>query len=307
MWVTALAVLFLGACATKPAPVPEGRSAASEAEQASQQGSSFLWEVTGESGKAYLLGSIHVGSPAMYPMPDAVEQAFAESEVLALEVDIDNMDATSVQAKLLQMAQLPRGRTLSGTLSPERYEAVARVFEQVGVDPRMMEPFRPWFVALTLSLGAIAQAGYSPEFGIDQHFHVRAKERNLPIVELESADFQIDLFSGFDEKTEELFLYSTLLTLATTGADLQRMIDAWRAGDTGRLERIMMESVHQAPETKEVYERINTDRNPGMAEKVEGFLSTGKTHFVVVGSAHLVGEGGVPKLLEKKGLRVVQR
>ena len=43
-----------------------------------------------------------------------------------------------------------------------------------------------------------------------------------------------------------------------------------------------------------------------MAKKVEGYLKTKDVHFVVAGAAHMVGEKGIVKLLEKAGHKVEQ-
>ena len=41
-----------------------------------------------------------------------------------------------------------------------------------------------------------------------------------------------------------------------------------------------------------------------MAEKIEGFLAGGSTHFVAVGAGHLTGETALPALLRQKGYAV---
>jgi uncharacterized protein len=43
-----------------------------------------------------------------------------------------------------------------------------------------------------------------------------------------------------------------------------------------------------------------------MVAKIEGFLKTGQTYFVVVGSGHLVGSKGIVNVLKEKGYMVQQ-
>jgi uncharacterized protein YbaP (TraB family) len=43
-----------------------------------------------------------------------------------------------------------------------------------------------------------------------------------------------------------------------------------------------------------------------MASKIEEFLKTGQTYFVVVGAGHLIGDKGIIELLRRKGYRVQQ-
>jgi len=47
-----------------------------------------------------------------------------------------------------------------------------------------------------------------------------------------------------------------------------------------------------------------TDRNVKMAEKIEGYLASEGTYFVIVGAGHLVGEDSVVSLLQKKNHKV---
>src|SRR5258708_34859742 len=44
-----------------------------------------LWKLSSADSVVYLLGSIHLGLPEMYPLPQAIEAAFAASSVLLVE------------------------------------------------------------------------------------------------------------------------------------------------------------------------------------------------------------------------------
>src|SRR5688572_31823149 len=53
----------------------------------------FLWKVEdGKGASAYLLGSLHVLTADAYPLPAAIDKAFAESKTLVEEVDLDEMN-----------------------------------------------------------------------------------------------------------------------------------------------------------------------------------------------------------------------
>jgi hypothetical protein len=43
-----------------------------------------------------------------------------------------------------------------------------------------------------------------------------------------------------------------------------------------------------------------------MASKIEDFLRTKETYFVIVGAGHLVGEKGILQILKRKGYVVEQ-
>ncbi|MEW6002985.1 MAG: TraB/GumN family protein, partial [Nitrospirota bacterium] len=55
-----------------------------------------------------------------------------------------------------------------------------------------------------------------------------------------------------------------------------------------------------------VYEKLIFERNKNMTTKMEDFLKTEKTYFVIVGAGHLVGDKGILDLFIKKGYSVEQ-
>ena len=55
-----------------------------------------------------------------------------------------------------------------------------------------------------------------------------------------------------------------------------------------------------------IFKRLLDDRNKGMASKIEGYLKTKETYFVVVGAGHLVGDKGIIKMLKERGYSVEQ-
>lgn len=73
---------------------------ADRAQAADDSGKSFFWKVTAPDGAyVYLLGSIHVANKGMYPLPKAVEDAFAESANLVVEANVDD---PTIQVKVQQ-------------------------------------------------------------------------------------------------------------------------------------------------------------------------------------------------------------
>ena len=54
----------------------------------------------------------------------------------------------------------------------------------------------------------------------------------------------------------------------------------------------------------EYVKAMSTDRNVKMTETAKNYLSEGKTGFVVVGLAHVIGEGGIAEALRNEGYSV---
>ena len=45
---------------------------------------SFFWKTESKTAIVYLVGSIHIGRPDMYPLPEFIETAFNKSDYLTL-------------------------------------------------------------------------------------------------------------------------------------------------------------------------------------------------------------------------------
>jgi hypothetical protein len=83
----------------------------------------------------------------------------------------------------------------------------------------------------------------------------------------------------------------------------KRLQQAWISGDTGQMEKIMQE---QTSDAVEFAKAMVEDRNLHMADVAEQFLKGKEKAFVVVGAGHMVGQGGVVRILQKRGYRVEQ-
>ena len=51
----------------------------------------LFWKASSSGNTIYLLGSVHLGTKEMYPLPDYIEKAFQRSSVLIVEVDLNKM------------------------------------------------------------------------------------------------------------------------------------------------------------------------------------------------------------------------
>ena len=267
-------------------------------------GKDFLWKVQSKTTTAYLLGSIHFMKKDIYPLDRRIEDAFDESAVLAVEANINDVSKLDMQA-LMQKAFYPPDDTLEKHISMETYERARKEFGAFGIPAWLINKQKPWFLALTLESMELVKLGFDPDYGVDVHFLSEASGKKK-IKELESVDYQINLLSGFSDGEQEAFLLSTLGGLSSYKKEADKLLDAWISGDAGGMESILRESITEDKQTASVFDKLLYERNRNMVSKIEGYLKTGETHFVVVGAAHLLGEKGIINLLRQKGYQVEQ-
>ncbi len=270
--------------------------------QAGEKGKHFLWRVRTGTSIAYLLGSIHVLRKGFYPLSNEIEDAFAGSSVLAVEANIDDVSGIDM-TKMIGKAMYPPGDSVDKHVSPGTYELLKKELTADGIPIRLVAMQRPWFIAVTLTSYELLKSGFDPAYGIDQHFLSEAKGKK--IVELEGFDYQVDLLSGLPDKEQESFLLSTIHDLHTLDRDADRLIIAWKAGDTDAVEALVANE-GQEKGMAAIYEKVLYERNRTMADKIGGLLRTGRTAFVVVGAGHLVGEKGIVGILRERGYEVDQ-
>lgn len=280
-------VLFLGA---SPAAASEGP----------------FWKVTGPSGTAHLFGSLHFGTPEMYPLGAPVNAAFESADRLVVEIDLNAMDpATMIQWISTEGAYVD-GTTLADHLSPEVWAALRERAQEYGVPLDLLAAQRPWLAAFTLTAIALDRKGFQEGLGVDKHFLTRAKNR-IPVVELEGFDYQMGLLANLSADEQERFLEATIRDLDAESGTFDNIVSAWRRGDAAALDAEINAGWRSDPELGELYALLIDRRNAEMAKKIDSLLKLGGTSFVVVGAAHLVGKGGLAQRLEARGYRVEKR
>jgi hypothetical protein len=266
---------------------------------------SFLWKVRSNSAIVYILGSIHLAKPDMYPLPEKIEKSFAEGGVLALEADPAKAQDDKVLQQMLVSALYQEGETLNEHLSKENYELAEREMEKLGVPMETFVRTKPWFLAMTMETLELQRLGYDPANGIDVHFAGKAAGKKR-IVEIESFDYQIKLMNGFSDREQELFLLYTIKDLESLPNEINELMKAWRNGDTKAMERLVTRTISESLELRPIYEKLIYRRNREMTARIEQFLKGKETVFVVVGAAHLVGKEGIIELLRGKGFKLEQ-
>jgi len=269
----------------------------------------FLWKATSKTTTVYLLGSLHVAKPDLFPLPKAIEDAFADSRKLVVEVNVEGLDQLKILQQTFEKGMYPKdkGETLSKAVSKETLKLLEKYCaEKKELKMAALEPMRPWLLTMLLMAEELKASGFSEE-GIDKHFLKKAKTQKKPIMELETAGAQLDLFTQMTPEVQDKMLAKTLTEAGSMKNQMEKIIAAWKAGDAEAMtETVLRDPVRRHPESKAVMVKLFDDRNAKMVEKIEGMLKDNETCFVMVGAGHLVGEKGIVKLLQDKKIEVEQ-
>ncbi|MFC1594588.1 TraB/GumN family protein [Candidatus Omnitrophota bacterium] len=263
------------------------------------QDKSFLWKTSSATNTLYLLGSIHLANKNLYPLNAAIEDAFNASDILVVEVNLNETNPLEVAQKFEKAGTYPPGETLKKYLSDESLTLTKAKLQKLGLDLSLMNHYKPWLLALNVTEIWLLRLGFSAHYGIDSHFMAKASGKK--IVELETVDYQINLFRNLTDQLSEMLLVSTLVDLDIIETEMKTLLKAWRQGDTKFVESILLKGLQDFPELLPVYETILYKRNIEMASRIESFFQTDDTYFIVVGAAHLVGDKGILHILKNRG------
>ena len=263
----------------------------------------FLWSVKSTTNTVYLLGSLHVLGKDSYPLGDAYEKAFADSEIVVFEVDPGELEKPETIQFILKKAALEKGKTLEDVISPEAYEQAKKELKEMGADINMFTLTKPWFVALTATILKLSKMGFDPEYGVDGYFYEKAAKSGKEVRGLETARYQIELIASLGDESHDDVLLHTLKDLDVIEIELPNLVSSWQRGDLGQFQDLIFRSYVDYPT---VYQKLFVDRNNNWLPYIEGYLKEDKNYLVVVGAGHLVGNEGLVKLLTDKGYIVEQ-
>ena len=268
------------------------------------QEKSFLWRVNSDQNRLYILGSIHLLKKETYPLKKSIEDAFEQTKKLVLEIDLGSANPHKIQQLMLQKSISTDGTMLDQSVSDETYQAVAKRAKELGIDIRLLSPFKPWVIAMTMAAIKLQQLGFDPSLGVDRHLAERAKQTDKPTAGLETAEFQLDLFDRFSAKEQELLLRQSMDEMDHVERNITAIVQAWKSGDVGAVERHLLVGMRDYPE---IHRKVIDDRNQRWLPQIENLLSRGENALIVVGAAHLVGKNGIIELLKDRGYRVEQQ
>lgn len=286
----------------------------------------LLYEVTkdGEDAKIYLFGSIHVADDRAYPMQDKIMEAYRSSDYLAVELDLVAFEKDIPgQIEMLQMFLCEDGKTLKDYLSDESYEIIIQYMKDNGIYDSTYEMYKPGLIYTLIANVSADKSGLSSEDGIDMYFLKRATRTRKKILEVESAELQYGLLASMPDELYELMMIATIQSEEEEIESLKKLYEAWLSGDVEEIlnnlgtDELDIDDIkkdltlEEQAELDRYIQLINDfneslidERNGGMTSVVDTYFKEGKNVFVVVGTAHIVGDDGLVNELTELGYNV---
>jgi uncharacterized protein YbaP (TraB family) len=205
-------------------------------------------------------------------------------------------------------AMLDHGMAGAGSTIPAPLAArLSRVLGKGGIDPAAIAAFKPWLVAVILTMQDAAGQGYLPNLAVDAHLSGLARAGKVKVISLESAELQMAMFDRLSDAEQLRFLDESIGLIESGKAQVQmrEIVDAWRTADRKALDALAQKLESDTTFSGRFTQQVLLDeRNPGMADKLLQLLAQENNTVAAIGVLHLVGKNSVPDLMRARGVKV---
>ncbi len=284
----------------------------------------LFYHVTGQDGsEMWLLGTIHVGDSRTAYLPQEIYDAFDASDALAVEFNMnayeeDMATDENYHEDITDLYFYSDDTTIQDHLDEDVYDAAVKYMKYTGEYNSNLEYFKPfvWESAISQYQLSGGRRLFS-EKGVDQRLIDLAEEKEKEILDVESADAQFSMLSGFSDGLQQILLESVLAGTRNEYNDsVLHLYELWCAGDEAALIQYLREDStadeaeqeEMDEETKKLLEEytnaMSTDRDIDMIAIAKDYLRSGKVVFYAVGLAHLLAENGLVDGLRAAGYTV---
>lgn len=248
----------------------------------------------------HLMGSIHVGDNRVTKFDKIITDIYEGSDYLAVEVDTTDVTVDE------NMFLLESG-TIDDLVNDEVKEKLVNFSSKHILFPYdSVKIFTLGYIQNYISLLPTIESGLTSG-GVDEYFLKLAHKDNKNIISLETYESQLAFFTDY---SNDFYIKQIVYAIDNYDEQKQMMKDLYEAylsGDKNKIEKIL-ETEEEDIEITEEDERYNQamlyDRNESMTENVRRFLNENKNVFMIVGEAHVFGEGGIIDLLKDENYTI---
>ena len=308
---TAPAVAEAPESCTRPADPAAALAASAEAEARAMAaaaasrgpGAPVLWTLKDDDTTLFVLGTVHLLRPDLVWRTPEIDAAIAAADTVVFEADTTSEQPGRDLMKFFSSeGMFSDGTQLTSLLTAPEIKQLEAALSEVGLPLEAMQPMRPWYAALNLSVMQMTQEGFDPSAGVEMKIEAEAKAKGAAFVYLETVDQQLGEFARLDTCAQVEFLMQSVQTMDRGAEMLDLLVSEWADGDTAGLGALMA-----SPEefgSVAAYDALLKNRNERWTPIIAGMLEAPGTRLIAVGAGHLAGEDSVIKMLRAKGYEV---
>lgn len=249
--------------------------------------SSLLWEVRLDHQIGYIFGSFHIKSEQTFLLTQAVYPFLASSDLLCLEVDLDEaQESMNLQDMQTLYDLLPEKKLWRWRSRVKKYYG-----EDLGV--YLHKPAIIFYQALMQKY-----FDQTVPFMVDEQLWNFAKEHQIRRQGLESVQSQNELLRLMHGPEIKKMITPAIEQIERFRSHLQHFLNVYLKQD---IRQLYLMGKKQSGGLRKI---LIYKRNQHMAQRIIDLFKEGPCPFIAVGAGHLSGEYGLLRLLKAHGARV---
>lgn len=275
----------------------------------------ILYRISGKGleSPSYIVGTYHLAPASFADSIPGLNKAIENTNQVCGELDMMDAFKPENAARLLKSQMLPEGVTLSSLFTAEQLTRLnAVLLDVMGTNledeafAAQMEKMSPVALSTSLTLAAYTKesGSFNPMDLIDNYFQMLALQNGKAVKGFETVDFQMEVLYGAPVEKQANDLMCLVDHFDKANEMVNLITTAYFSQDLKQIEEALeQESTIDCGTTPEDEDVLINNRNQNWVEMMPEMMAEQPTLFVV-GAAHLCGEKGVLKLLEKAGYTV---
>lgn len=270
----------------------------------------FFWEIRGNKGSVYVLGTIHVADKSFYPLEENVLRVFDKADRLVSEIGgkAEMQAFTEVlQPVIIKNMNTDSKKSLLNVLSEEE---LAFLYETVGDDTvHQLALCNPWILNMVLSQLLMNKAGLNADDGIDVYLMRRAENKKIEALDTAEQQIAVLSYGTFDDQLAILKdSIQALRDIDKSTKEIRRIRELYLSNNREELSALLVELLLEVPSSfsekkaQAYIDTLLTDRNRIWAQKFDEYLREGGITFVFAGTAHFLGKSSVFEIMRQKNM-----
>lgn len=260
-----------------------------------------MWEVRDDDSAIWLFGSFHILPEGLEWRTPLFDRTLTGADKIVFEADVRPASMARIGAEAFARGIYTDGTLLTDLMDTQAENKLREVVGLLDLPVGSLLAMKPWFAANTISVGAMTAQGYSGE-GVE--FVLQPDLPDDRQVYLESDEQQLDVLAGAPEAEQLAMLKATLEEIEAMPKILDKMVSSWVGGTPENLGDLFLFEMGGFEGT--FLERLIYARNRNWIEPLETMLADNQEVLVIVGAAHLIGDGSLLDLLERAGYEVAR-
>ena len=267
-----------------------------------------LWRAERPGSRVLVVGTVHVPDPRLAPIVARALPHVEAADILILEATAeDEAAAQRILASRPDLITITEGPSLIDLLGAESWEKLVGELGPSGIPPFMAAKFQPWFLSMTLAMPpCLLETMGAGEHGLDRQLEDIALRAGVPITTLDEVEPLLESMAAMPMDEQLALLRLSLDTEADSESLIATLLESYFA-ERHRESWVFSKFAARAAGLEgaedafaHTEETLLIARNRAWEPRIAAAI-VGKDAVIAVGAAHISGETGVLRALERMG------